>query len=378
MKPAVQSRNSRAKPTSGQAPKDTPRSAKSQAASHKAKAQRGQSPIAKSDKPQARRAELSWSVVKSSGLHQRNAHQGRYDFTRLINALPALQAHVVKTPNGDASIDFANPSSVLMLNKALLSAYYAVHEWQIPQGFLCPPIPGRADYVHRLAQLLSSECKTLNHHRVTALDVGVGANCIYPIVAATSYGWRCVGSDIDPISVNNAQQIANANPVLKNQIECRLQPSAQSIFRHVIAPNERYDVTLCNPPFHSSLAQAAQGSARKQKNLAAHKTKRGASAMATPALNFGGQKAELWCPGGEAAFIKSMAIESRLFAEQVLWFSTLISKKDNVRWLRKQLESVGALQAKVVEMQQGQKVSRFVAWTFKNAAERQEWLQRKC
>ena len=43
------------------------------------------------------------------------------------------------------------------LNKALLAHFYAVKHWDIPDGFLCPPVPGRADYVHHLADLLAGE-----------------------------------------------------------------------------------------------------------------------------------------------------------------------------------------------------------------------------
>ncbi len=39
------------------------------------------------------------------------------------------------------------------------------------------------------------------------------------------------------------------------------------------------------------------------------------------ALNFGGQQQELWCEGGEVAFIKKMIEESKGFAKQVMWFT---------------------------------------------------------
>ncbi len=331
---------------------------------------------------QSASAPLKWTVIKSKpGLHARNLHQGRYDFSVLVKVLPELKAHIVTTPKGESSIDFANPQSVILLNKALLKHYYGVTEWQIPSGFLCPPIPGRADYIHRLADVLSSECKGLKHGLINALDIGVGANCIYPIVGVRAYGWRYVGSDIDPISVENAQRIVERNSRLKGQIECRLQSDRTSMFANVIRPGEFYDVTTCNPPFHRSEQEAAQGSERKQRNLAANKVKRrgtSATEAKNTTLNFGGQKAELWCPGGEATFVKQMATESRLYAQQVAWFSTLLSKKENVRWLKKQLQSVGAVEAKVVEMQQGQKVSRFVAWTFKTPEQRHQWFKYKC
>jgi 23S rRNA (adenine1618-N6)-methyltransferase len=90
----------------------------------------------------------------------------------------------------------------------------------------------------------------------------------------------------------------------------------------------------------------------------------------TATLNFGGQSNELWCSGGENAFIRNMALESQKFADQVIWFSTLISKKENVRQLKRALEMTSALEMTVVEMNQGQKVSRFAAWTFMDKTQR--------
>lgn len=322
-------------------------------------------------------------VNNPAGLHPRNKHLGRYDFAALVNSLPELKEHVVQNPKGEQSINFSDPIAVKLLNKALLNYYYNITEWDIPQGYLCPPIPGRADYIHRAAELLTQECKGLKHHLVRALDIGVGANCIYPIVGATEYGWQYTASDVDPISVETANKIANNNAVLTDKVECRLQNDSRHFFKNIIRPGEYYDITTCNPPFHKSLLEAQQGTDRKLKNLRANRSKRGhdtghVEKNKQPVLNFGGQKAELWCPGGEAEFIKNMALESKNFADQVLWFSTLISKRDNVRWMCKNLEKVGAIEIQVVEMAQGQKVSRFIAWTFKSHQQRLEWLTLKC
>lgn len=316
------------------------------------------------------------------GLHKRSLHQGRYDFAQLTKALPELKTHVVKNPKGEPSINFSDPVAVKLLNKALLAHHYDVTEWDIPEGYLCPPIPGRADYIHRLADLLSDGRKGFKHDQVRALDIGVGANCIYPIVGATQYGWNYLGSDVDQVSVDNANHIAQGNSVLNGRVEARFQSDSRHFFKGIIQPNEFYDVTTCNPPFHKSLEEAQQGTERKNNNLSANRGKRGQAPIKNKAnpstiLNFGGQNAELWCPGGEAAFIKNMAFESRDFAQQVLWFSTLISKKDNVRWMRKNLQKAGAKEVRIVEMSQGQKISRFIAWTFKTEGERVKWLKLK-
>ncbi|CAM3594652.1 Ribosomal RNA large subunit methyltransferase F [Vibrio aerogenes CECT 7868] len=339
---------------------------------------------AKSAAPAISTSETKVVKLCSKGLHPRNKHQGRYDFPALVKALPELKKHVTVNPKGEQTVNFSDPLAVKLLNKALLSCHYQVTMWDIPQGYLCPPIPGRADYIHRAAELLKKDQPGLDMGQIRALDIGVGANCIYPIIGVCDYGWHYVASDVDPVSVKNARRIAESNPVLKGKIACRLQKNSRNLFKEIIQPGECYHMTTCNPPFHKSLQEAMQGTRRKLNNLKQNRTKRGQTGEkkhhqypAQSSLNFGGQKAELWCPGGEAAFIKNMALESREFASQVLWFTTLISKKENVRWMQKQLTKAGAQEIQIVGMSQGQKTSRFMAWTFQTAAQRQQWRTRK-
>ena len=83
-------------------------------------------------------------------------------------------------------------------------------------------------------------------------------------------------------------------------------------------------------------------------------------------LNFGGQQNELWCKGGEYQFIRTMIFESEQLKNSCLWFTTLVSKKNNLRHFYKALEEVKAEAVKTIEMKQGQKVSRVICWTFLN------------
>ncbi|CAE6905839.1 23S rRNA (adenine(1618)-N(6))-methyltransferase RlmF [Vibrio sp. B1FLJ16] len=333
-------------------------------------------------KSKVEKRDVEFIKVAKSGLHERNPHRGRYDFKKLTASEPRLNPFVIKNPRGEDSINFSDPKAVKMLNRALLAAHYGIEFWDIPEHYLCPPIPGRADYIHRVAELLDGEVKgKYPHHQVRALDIGVGANCIYPIVGVTEYGWRYTGSDVDPKSIESAQAIVDGNVSLNGRIELVRQTNQANIYRGVIQPNERYDVTTCNPPFHRSAEEAAMGSQRKVDNLRANQRKKGVKPAhansSKPTLNFGGQNAELWCEGGEAAFIRKMANESQAFSAQVLWFTTLISKKDNVRPMRKQLEKLGVKAIRVVEMSQGQKVSRFVAWSYMDKEERKVWMALK-
>ncbi|EKS6646740.1 23S rRNA (adenine(1618)-N(6))-methyltransferase RlmF [Enterobacter hormaechei] len=289
------------------------------------------------------------------GLHPRNRHRSRYDMKALCQSCPALQDFIVQTPAGEPSVNFADPLAIKTLNKALLAHFYGVAHWDIPEGFLCPPVPGRADYVHHLADLLADDNGGVVPKQATVLDIGTGANLIYPLIGAHEYQWRFTGSETGAEAFASAQAIINANPGLSRAIRLRRQKDAAAIFNGIIHKNEHYDATLCNPPFHDSAASARAGSERKRRNL---------GQAEDGALNFGGQQQELWCEGGEVAFILRMIAESKGFGRQVKWFTTLVSRGDNLPPIYRALTDVGAVKVVKKEMAQGQKQSRFIAWTF--------------
>lgn len=305
---------------------------------------------------------------RRDALHPRNRHQGHYDFKRLVRACKPLEAFLIRTPAGTTSIDFTDPSAVRLLNRALLAADYGIAQWELPEGYLCPPIPGRADYVHALADLLAESCGGTipRGPEVRLLDIGTGASAIYPLVAHAEYGWHVVGSDIDATALRAAEANLHANR-LEAAIELRRQASSTVIFEGVVRPGERFDATLCNPPFHTSAAEAARGSARKWRNLG-----RGGNAR-RPALNFGGQSNELWCKGGEVAFVGRMIEESVAKRDQMLWFTSLVATSDHLRDLRARLSRAGAVDVREVPMAQGAKQSRFLAWTFHDTQRRAAW-----
>lgn len=304
-------------------------------------------------------------------LHPRNKHRSRYDFPELIKSTPELEAFVARNDYGDLSIDFGDPLAVKLLNKALLKHFYKIDHWDIPANYLCPPIPGRADYIHYLADLLaaSNGGEIPVGKRVKGLDVGVGANCIYPIIGHQEYGWSFVGSDVDTQSVKSAKNITAANPDLTAAVFIRHQPNKNHIFKGVVKPGEIFDFTICNPPFHASAAEANAGSQRKLRNLGKQK---GSGTV----LNFGGQNAELWCEGGEIGFIRKMIEESKMLGTQCFWFTTLVSKSMSMPFIFAALEKVHPVEIKTIEMAQGQKISRFIAWTFLSPEAQNEWKKK--
>ncbi|WP_430612637.1 23S rRNA (adenine(1618)-N(6))-methyltransferase RlmF [Flavobacterium sp. JP2137] len=292
-------------------------------------------------------------------LHPRNKHNKLYDFDRLRAVVPELVPYIIKNPSGVDTIDFSKPEAVVLLNKALLMSDYKLTFWELPKDNLCPPIPGRADYIHYVADLLATYNAGVvpTGNSIKILDLGVGANAIYPIIGVAEYGWRFVASDINKESLAAAEHIVANNPHLKSTVSLRLQPSSRNILENIIGEQEQFTAVICNPPFYKSQEDAAKQSARKIKNL-------GKKAVVAPTPNFGGQSNELWCEGGELTFITNYIYESRRFAAQVKWFTTLVSDQNHLKPLQRLLSKVGATEMQIIEMEQGNKISRIIAWRF--------------
>lgn len=297
-------------------------------------------------------------------MHPRNRHKGRYDLEKLAKGFPALAPFVGPNAHGDLSVDFANPAAVKALNAALIKDLYGLEHWDIPPGYLCPPVPGRADHVHHAADLLAGRDGTIPRGpQVRVLDIGVGANVVYPIIGRGEYGWSFVGTDVDPAALRCAGAIVGANPLLKGHLELRRQ-TPPAVLKGVILPGERFALTMSNPPFNSSAAEADAGTRRKWENLGRDPRQErnfGGSGLGPERSRTGG---ELWCPGGEAAFAKTMVEESPAFADQVGWFTVLLSKVETIDGLKGSLKRVKAADVRVLDMAQGNKKSRLLAWTF--------------
>lgn len=305
-------------------------------------------------------------------LHIRNKNRERYDLEALKVAVPELADHITINKYDAQSVDFANPVAVKLLNKALLNHYYGIKNWEFPVENLVPPIPGRADYLHYMADLLgqSNFGELPEGDTIKVLDIGVGASCIYPIIGVTEYGWNFIGSDIDAQSIESSTNIVNSNPSLEGKVECRLQKDPKAFFTGILSKDEKIDFSMCNPPFHSSTEEAQKVSHRKVKNLSGKKS-------AKVELNFAGISNELICEGGEAKFIHNMITESQDFAKNCFWFTTLVSKQSTLKGIYKSLNEMEVAQVKTIPIGTGNKSSRIIAWSFLSKEEQKEWRETK-
>jgi len=274
--------------------------------------------------------------------------------------IPELKKYIKPNKYGEDSIRFSDPSAVKLLNKALLSNYYGIKNWNFPDTNLCPPIPGRADYIHYMSDLLGKNID------ITCLDIGVGSNCIYPILGISEYQWNFIASEVNADAIACAKEIIKVNPTLKGKVKFRLQKDENKIFKGIIKPKDKIDVSICNPPFHASKKEALKGSMRKVRNLTGKRSKK-------IQLNFSGMVNELICEGGEKQFIQNMIAESVNYAENCLWFTTLVSNEKNLNRIYSSLEKIKASEVKTINMGTGNKITRIVAWTFLTKKEQKEW-----
>ena len=284
-------------------------------------------------------------------FHKDNFHNGSYPIDVLCEKVPDLKNYLTITDKNTISIDFTSRDAVVLLNKALLYHYYNVNFWNIPDNNLCPPIPGRVDYIHYLHDVLIDE--KISNKDIKVLDIGTGASLIYPILGTSVYNWNFVGSDISEASLKNAQIIIDNNAHLHKKISLIHQRNKKHILLDVINKNEQFTFTMCNPPFFKSSNEATKQNLRKNDNLKKIKQR-----------NFSGIDEELWCDGGELTFVKNYIKESMLYKNNVLWFTCLISNKNNLYPLKTLLKIKKAQEIKVVNMLQGNKTTRILMWKF--------------
>lgn len=282
----------------------------------------------------------------SKSLHPKNKHNNGYDFDKLLKVSEDLKPFVVVNSFGTVTIDFSDPKAVKELNKALLKAHYKIEHWNFPDQNLCPPIPGRVDYIHYLADLLSKE------ENIKILDIGTGASCVYPLLGVAEYEWDFVATDIDLDSLDYAQDIIDDNK-FEAKIKLRQQFKEEHVLKEILEDDDAFTATMCNPPFYKSAEEARGANRRKTRNLGNNTVR-----------NFAGNNNELWYIGGEKAFLHTYLYESSLNPKSSKWFTSLVSNKDNVKSLKASSKKLGVAEFKIIPMTQGNKVTRIVCWRF--------------
>ncbi|GBE58592.1 23S rRNA methyltransferase [Babesia ovata] len=352
-----------------------------------------------------------------SYMHHRSRHTKRDDFIALSRISPVLKRHLV--PNSKCKstackqimhhYDFSHPDAVYHLSRAILKTTYGLN-FYLPCGcpndscdpslsaegagedgdthpgdaahidvkrYLAPSIPGRADYLHYVADLLHvshnlpdppPEGTDAAHHgpanigfediprgqKVKVLDVGTGANCIYPLLGCTDYGWSFIASEINSESLNLAKRNLTSNNIT-DIVDLRHQKEPLRMFTGILQPDEFVYLTMCNPPFHASLDRtnlnprvSTCGTINElvfQHDDVTTFTIDGVDPLNLQNVRFGvtGQVNYTFSSNprerGDLAFVEIMLVESRFFAHNVLWFTSLVARLSTLKRIKSHIQA---------------------------------------
>lgn len=252
---------------------------------------------------------------------------------------------------GRGRLDFGDYSAARALTAALLAADFGL-AWWLPDGHLVPTLTSRLNYLLWVEDLLGGP-QAGPGPAARGLDVGTGASAIYALLGAAVCGWRVVGTDCTDAALSAAARNIAANPRLAQLLSLRdarpapdcTDPGQFALLSGVLRPGERFDFTVCNPPFFED-----------------------AAAPRNEAADCGGTSAELATPGGEGAFVSRMLAESRQAAGAVRLFTTLCGRKETLRAALAQLRALRAPMIRTQTFLQG-RVSRWgLAWSWSEAA----------
>ena len=302
-------------------------------------------------------------------MHPRNKHREYLDYRDLAAQQKGFRRFVFENAWGGASIDYSNQEALEELTRSLLAQFYNIRQWALPAGYLCPPVPQRADYIHTLADLLNASLAVARSDReavgpnIRGLDIGTGASCIYSLLGLREYGWSFIASDVDCTALTNAEAILAANG-LSRQVSLRRQEDPSRILRGILLRGESVAFTVCNPPFHETLGHAQKAATTKWRRLSKGRE-------VSDVKNYQGQEVELCCEGGEVGFVLRLVEESARprFQMACLWYSSLLSRQSSIQPIYERLGELGAKRRRF-EICQGRNVKWVIAWSFHPKHER--------
>ncbi len=342
-----------------------------------------------------------WNKVKQRQRYQEKQSQQNYQYSN-----DSFSTHV--------DFDFN-----LALTRAILSEYFNLSLPSMPRGYLCPPIPNRLNYVLWIKELLYQmyDCDdeyfdknqkgdelSFSTRAYKGIDIGTGASCIYPLLLCSKYfnenksdvivhnnkmdhAWQFLGTDIDPLSIQHAQQNVEANQ-LQDKIKVVLVPptheqssilksttddrsietatpidaamkEALKLFHNESSYSSdntslRFDFVMTNPPFYSTIDDATRPRVGDGRNRIE---------MTNFESVYPGQPI-----GGEVKFVLDMIHDSLKYKNKVSWFTSMLGKKSSYTPILNELETLGLGIGSIrkTEFEQGNTIRWGIAWTFQH------------
>ena len=292
---------------------------------------------------------------QEGGMHPKNRYRyERPDFRRFVEICPEFRQYTTtsSTEDGHVSVDFRNWDACRELVRLQFQEDFGI-SWTIPKPHLVPPIANRLNYlcfIHDLISLWSPEPKNRASYEYKVLDIGCGANLVYPLLGAVYFGWSFVGCDVNTDALRIAATNRDANPsispciILKKVASqpCQGNNGTRGIIGSCLDDDDTFDACVCNPPFFSNFSDMGQN----------------------PLTNYGGTSMEMVYPGGEESFVIEMIQDSAQHKHSIAWFSTMVGKKQTLKHAKKLLYSLGNTCIRTHELVQGTTHRWVISWSF--------------
>ncbi|KAL5340372.1 hypothetical protein BJX70DRAFT_361565 [Aspergillus crustosus] len=281
----------------------------------------------------------------------RNLYKDGVDFTTLALQSPDFARYL--KPNNQ--LDFTDPNAVRQLTVSLLQRDFGL-KVDIPEARLCPPVPNRLNYILWIQDLLDTTGDGYEDiydpdRATTGLDIGTGCCSIYPLLGAKLRpNWHFIASDIDDENIRTSTRVISENGLESRIRIVRTSPNDTLIPLNKDLGVERFDFTMCNPPFYSSQSEMIASAEEKDR---------------PPFSACTGAEVEMVTEGGEVSFVSRMIDESLQLREKVQWYTSMLGKLSSVSVLVEKLMALGNHNYAVTEFIQGNKTRRWaIAWSW--------------
>lgn len=293
---------------------------------------------------------------RQADMHPKNRYRYNMpDFQYLVDAYPELAKYTrKKDEDGQVSLNFKDWDACNELVKAQFLHDFGI-TWTVPKPHLVPPIANRLNYLCFIHDIMSLWSLKQNSDRLSyeykVLDIGCGANLVYPLLGAAYFGWSFVGCDVNTDALHIAAHNRDLNEALAPLIMLRkivrqpCQGNAEKEPKGIIGAcllDDTFDACMCNPPFFSDMKEMGQN----------------------PLTDFGGTSDEMVYPGGEECFVSEMIKDSERHKQSVSWFSTMVGKKKTLKLAKKILYSLDSNAIRTYELAQGSTHRWVIAWSF--------------
>ena len=271
------------------------------------------------------------------------------DFLTLIKEFPELKKYILKQNEdneGEFQFDWSNNELSLLMDKSILNYYFDIKYYDIPNGFLIPPIPSRINYINLINSIITKLIKDIDIKNIIGIDIGTGANIIYPILGYSIYKWKFICTEINKEAYNNAKLILQKNN-LENNINIIKQNNKDNIFISILNRENKYIFSMCNPPYYNYENEIKLEDKKRDNEY-----------------NFD----EIYYKNGEFGFFQRYFEESICYKNNVFLYTILIGKKINAENIYDKLSSYNDI-IKIYNMQKiltGNNVRYIIYWSFFN------------